>query len=103
FGMTKEAAGEIEEAEEFFRQAVDADPEYPAALHGLACRLRERGELEEAEKLACKAFARAPEHPGFALTACEILEQCDKADLAFEVAELGAHYNPEEVELVQRA
>ncbi|MGE0493927.1 MAG: hypothetical protein AB7S38_32260 [Vulcanimicrobiota bacterium] len=103
FGMTMEKTGDLEGAEDAYREALKYDDENPGALHGLAVRLQARGEKEEAEKLACKAFHKVPEHPVFALTAAKLLEECDKPDLAFQVAELGAAYNPDEEELVRRA
>lgn len=103
FGITMDASGDSEAAEDAYREALASDPEHGGANHGLALVLKTKGELEEAQKLACKAFHSAPEHPGFALTACELLESTGDNELAFKVAELGALYNPDEEDLVRRA
>ncbi|MBI3928269.1 MAG: tetratricopeptide repeat protein [Armatimonadetes bacterium] len=103
YGLTMEAGGQEEEAEHFFREAVHQDPEHAAALHNLAGVLLKKGEVDEAERMACKAFWVAPDHADFALTACAVLQATGKEDLAYEVAQLGASYNPDDMDLVQRA
>jgi len=103
YGMTLGATGKEEEAEQAFRRAVDKDPNHPAALNSLAQVVLAKGDVAGAEKMACKAFALAPDHADFALMAHAILEAQGKVDLAYEVASVGATYNPTDMDLVQKA
>ncbi len=103
YGMTLNATGKEEEAEKAFRDAVEKDPNHPAALNSLAQVVLSKGDVAAAEKMACKAFALAPDHADFALMAHAILEAQGKVDLAYEVASVGATYNPTDMDLVQKA
>ncbi len=103
FGLSMDKAEDYEAAEDAYREALQHDPDNPGALHGLAVRLKSRGETAQAEQLACKAFHQVPNHPIFARTASQLLREQNKPDLAFEVAELGATYNPDDDELVRMA
>lgn len=103
YGLTAQTEGHQDEAEAFMRKALAKNQEHPLALYGLSTVLHDKGQMEEAEKMACKAFTLVPDHPGFAKTAIEFLEIQGKDDLAFEVAVVGAQFNPQDMELVQKA
>lgn len=103
YGLTAQTAGFTQQAEDLMRKALSKRSDHPLAMHSLSHVLYDKGQFEEAERLACKAFTMVPDHPDFALTAIDLLEAQGKNDLAFEVAALGASFNPHEMELVQRA
>ncbi len=103
YGLTLEKHGKDEDAEDAFKEVLAQDPDNAGALRGMSARLRARGELEEAARLAVKAFTQCPDNLVFAKTASDLLEATDRAEAALEVLELGAHYNPEDEELVCRA
>jgi tetratricopeptide (TPR) repeat protein len=103
YGLTAQTAGFAQQAEDLMRKALSKRSDHPLAMHSLSHVLYDKGQIEEAERLACRAFTMVPDHPDFALTAIDLLEAQGKNDLAFEVAALGASFNPHEMELVQRA
>jgi len=53
-------AGEVDDAEARYRQALELRPDDPALMSNVALLLAERGELGEARRLAEKATTLAP-------------------------------------------
>ncbi len=103
YGLTLEKQEKFEDAEDAFKEVLAEDPDNAGALRGISSRLQARGELEEAARLAVKAFTQVPDNLIYAKTAGDLLELTNRPSAAFDVIELGAHYNPEDEELVSRA
>ena len=103
YGLSLEKLEKFEDAEDAFREALENDPESPGALRGLSQCLERRGDVVGGCRLAAKAFTLAPDNLVLAKTAAELLEKAGQKNTAFEVLELGAHYNPEDEFLVTSA
>lgn len=103
YGLTLEKQGKLEDAEDAFRESLESDPENPGALRGLSQCLERKGDFVGGCRLAAKAFSLAPDNLILAKTAAELLEKAGQKNTAFEVMELGAHYNPEDEYLVTNA
>lgn len=103
YGLTLEKQGKLEDAEDAFRESLENDPDHPGALRGLSTCLTQKGDVVGGCRLAAKAFMLAPDNLVLAKNAVELLEAAGQSNTAFEVMELGAHYNPEDEELVTRA
>lgn len=103
YGITLERQGKYDEAEDAFRESLTAEPENPGALRGLSTCLSRKGDLVGACRLAAQAFALSPDNLVLAKNAAQLLEKAGQKNTAHEVLELGAHYNPEDEELVVKA
>lgn len=103
YGLTLEKLGKFDDAEDAFRESLANDPENPGALRGLSQCLERKGDYVAGCRLAAKAFSLAPDNLVLAKTAAELLEKAGQKNTAFEVLELGAHYNPEDEFLVTSA
>lgn len=103
YGLTLEKMRKFEDAEDAFRESLAADPENPGALRGLSQCLERKGDVVGGCRLAAKAFSLAPDNLVLAKNAAELLEKAGQKNTAFEVLELGAHYNPEDEFLVTTA
>lgn len=103
YGIALEKQGNYDDAEDAFRESLDNDPENLGALRGLATCLEKKGDLVGGCRLAAKAFALAPDNLVLAKSAAALLERAGQKNTAHEVLELGAHYNPEDEELVIKA
>lgn len=103
YGLTLEKMKKYEDAEDAFRESLAADPDNPGALRGLSQCLERKGDIVGGCRLAAKAFSLAPDNLVLAKTAAELLERAGQKNTAFEVLELGAHYNPEDEYLVTSA
>jgi tetratricopeptide (TPR) repeat protein len=103
YGLTLEKQERFDDAEDAFRESLESDPESPGALRGLSVCLERKGDVVGGCRLAAKAFSLAPDNLVLAKTAAELLEKAGQTNTAFEVMELGAHYNPEDEELVTGA
>jgi Flp pilus assembly protein TadD len=62
-GLDQLAAGAPAEAAKKFRAAIDADPSYFEAHHGLVRALRDAGRLEQAVAVALALTALTPDDP----------------------------------------
>lgn len=100
YGITLEKQKKFEDAEDAFRESLEADPESPGALRGLSACLERKGDLIGGCRLAAKAFSLQPDNLVLAKQAALLLEKAGQKVTAHEVLELGAHYNPEDEELV---
>ena len=103
YGITLEKMKKFEDAEDAFRESLEADEECPGALRGLSACLERKGDLIGGCRLAAKAFSLQPDNLVLAKSAAELLEKAGQKITAHEVLELGAHYNPEDEELVVKA
>ena len=101
YGITLEKLEKFDDAEDAFRESLEADEECPGALRGLSACLERKGDLIGGCRLAAKAFSLQPDN--LAKSAAELLEKAGQKTTAHEVLELGAHYNPEDEELVVKA
>lgn len=84
--------GALQEAEGYYRRALDADPDHPGANNNLAMVYLSRGErLDEAERLARNALKQGgPLRPYILDTLANIYvrqERCQEAKTALEEAE----------------
>ena len=103
YGITLEKLEKFDDAEDAFRESLEADEECPGALRGLSACLERKGDLIGGCRLAAKAFSLQPDNLVLAKSAAELLEKAGQKTTAHEVLELGAHYNPEDEELVVKA
>lgn len=103
YGITLEKLKKFDDAEDAFRESLEADEECPGALRGLSACLERKGDLIGGCRLAAKAFSLQPDNLVLAKSAAELLEKAGQKTTAHEVLELGAHYNPEDEELVVKA
>jgi tetratricopeptide (TPR) repeat protein len=103
YGITLEKQKKFVDAEDAFRESLESDPECPGALRGLSACLERKGDLVGGCRLAAKAFSLQPENMILAKNAAKLLEQAGQLNTAAEILELGAHYNPEDEELVVKA
>ena len=69
--------GELEEAEEAFRRAVEIYPDYGQIQYNLGVMLSNRGANEEAIEHLSRALVIAPHHPGPPMALRELLEKDD--------------------------
>lgn len=103
YGIALEKQEKYEDAEDAFRESLENAPESPGALRGLSACLQRKGDVVGGCRLAAKAFTLAPDNLVLAKNAVELLEKAGQKETAFEVLDLGAHYNPEDEELVTKA
>ncbi len=103
YGLALEKLEKFEDAEDAFRESLAADSEHPGALRGLSACLTRKGDIIGGCRLAAKAFTLAPDNLVLAKNAVELLEKAGQTSTAYDVMELGAHYNPEDEELVTRS
>ncbi len=59
-----EKKGNLSQAEEYYRQAIDSNPQFAQARLGLARLYRERGRIDEAIKILEKLFVQQPQPQG---------------------------------------
>ncbi len=74
--------GKVKEARDLFEQALNATPDYPDALIGLAKYSLVEGDLESAMRLAEQAVTRNPEHADAWLFKGDLLRAQGKIDPA---------------------
>lgn len=103
YGITLEKQEKFADAEDAFRESLASDPECPGALRGLSACLERKGDLVGGCRMAAKAFTLQPDNLVLAKNAATLLERAGQNNTAHEVLELGAHYNPEDEELVVKA
>ncbi len=63
FASIYQQRGEMARAEQYYRQALDADPSLPNANNDLGLLLMNRGDFSEAAHLLSRAVQAAPERP----------------------------------------
>lgn len=103
YGIALEKQEKYVDAEDAFRESLVNDPDSAGALRGLSACLERKGDLIGGCRMAAKAFSLAPDNLVLAKSAANLLEKAGQRQTAHEVLELGAHYNPEDEELVTRA
>lgn len=103
YGITLDRQGNLEDAEDAYREVLEQDEENPGALNGMSTCLKAKGDLVGATRLAAKAFAMAPDNLIFAKAAADLLEEAGQFQTCYQVLYLGANYHPEDEELVSRA
>ncbi|MCH2169474.1 tetratricopeptide repeat protein [Myxococcota bacterium] len=60
-GFQKFAEGQLDEAIELYRQAIDADPELAIAWNGLSMAYRSKGDLDQAIEAGLKLIEVEPD------------------------------------------
>jgi tetratricopeptide (TPR) repeat protein len=80
-GMAAHRGGDLDGAEQAYRQALERDPEHPLARHYLGMILYQRGRIDDALPVLERAVAQVPAEPefhnnlGLALAAADRLEE----------------------------
>jgi Flp pilus assembly protein TadD len=103
YGITLEKQEKFADAEDAFRESLESDEESPGALRGLSACLERKGDIIGGCRLAAKAFSLQPENLVLAKNAAKLLTRAGQTNTAADILELGAHYNPEDEELVVKA
>jgi tetratricopeptide (TPR) repeat protein len=97
-GMIHEAQGDMEEAEDHYRQALRYDAELPVALNNLAMVLLNRDERSESLQFAQRAVALQQNVPAFLDTLALSLIANDQPAMAIKAAEHAVRLEPRKVE-----
>lgn len=82
--MAAHQRNELDTAERLYREALDAAPDYPLALHYLGVVLYQRGRITDAMPLLDRAVALVPNEPEFHNNRGLALAACLQDDLAVD-------------------
>jgi protein O-mannosyl-transferase len=91
--------GQLDEAIEYGRQAVDLDPAFAEARHNLGLSLARLGRLDEALAQLSEASRLKPGLPSMALARAEVLSRMGRSDEAIEAYTEAARLAPERAEV----
>ncbi|MHB9027910.1 MAG: tetratricopeptide repeat protein, partial [Candidatus Latescibacterota bacterium] len=86
--------GHIEESMEYFRKALEIDPEYDDALKGYGRRLYDRKQYEESANYYAKAVRIAPENPDSHTDYAIVLQKLEQNDAAERELQIAIQLNP---------
>jgi len=94
-GFQNHQAGRLDQAENFYRQALRADPNNPDGLHLLGLVVNETGDRDEAIMLLEKAVRANPSNPDFSNNLGQIYNAAGRPDKAAEAYRAAIKANPD--------
>jgi tetratricopeptide (TPR) repeat protein len=86
--------GQLDESMEYFRKALEIDPDYDDALKGYGRRLYDRRQYEESANYYAKAVRIAPENPDSHTDFAIVLQKLDQYDAAESELRIAIKLNP---------
>lgn len=86
--------GQVDQAEDFYRQALQEEPNNPDGLHLLAIIASETGRAEEAVELMEKAVLADPRNPQFSDNLGQLYMKCGRIDEAIEAYNTALRVDP---------
>ena len=99
-GVTLENQDHFEQAIAKYRQAIDLDPDYWAALQNLGLLLRQQGSTEQALQIMRRAVAVRPDYTDSLLPLGDLLRSTGRLDTALETfRRVAADSNPAAAQL----